>query len=243
MNESHRCYVEPKKFNTCYVIYFYKIQEETKLAYDEGNQNRDCLWWPIGLSGKGTRKFWWGGWWKRSRSWLVVVLQMHIFDKTHQTVHLLCLSMYANWNLIKKLNWKESQTRPVPEAGNKIGNRAGRALSRGSFCLAPVLINDRAGGKLRFSCLRSHSQLSSVLPWQHTPEQGGSSREVSGSCPRSQRLFLQSTASCPVQAGPSVRKHRLRACHSNFARAASSSCPFQKTSGPKTSHKKEIWIQ
>lgn len=141
------CYVEPKKLNTCYVIYFCKIQEETKLTYDEGNQNRDCLWWPTGLSGEVTRKFWLGGWRKCSRSWLVVITQMHIFVKTHQIVYLLCLSMYANWALVKKLNWKESQAKPVPEAGDKIGNRAGRALSRGSFCLAPVLINDRAGGQ------------------------------------------------------------------------------------------------
>lgn len=35
----------------------------------------------------------------------------------------------------------------MPGAGDMIVNRAGRALSRGSFRLAPELINDRAGGQ------------------------------------------------------------------------------------------------
>lgn len=49
-------------------------------------------------------------------------------------------------------------------AGDMIVNRAGKALSRGSFRLAPELINDRAGGELIFSCLQSQSQVSYVLP-------------------------------------------------------------------------------
>lgn len=82
------------------MIHLCELQEEIKLISGEiriGAAYAD----QGGQAGKGTRKCFQVMEMFQILIVVVVVTQTHIFARTHQTAHLLCISMYVNCALIK----------------------------------------------------------------------------------------------------------------------------------------------